>query len=137
MVSKRVFLDSSVLIALYNPLDSQHKKAKHLMKQLEQEKKKFILHPLVIIEVLTVTKKRATQEALMFCENELWDEEKFFVDEVGVSFEKDNIAIQLFNQKNKLSFLDSLFCSYAVENDLELLTFDRELEKIYKRQRRN
>ena len=136
-MAKNSFLDSSVLIGFFNPLDVHHKQAKIVLAELTKEASVFYIHPFVISESLSILKMRIDKEILKKCEQVLLNDEHFTILEDFFSFEHDASIWEYFNGKNNLSFVDAAILDYCLENGYELITFDKELEKIYKKQKEN
>ncbi len=131
-----LLIDSSVLIALFYPEDSQHKKAEAIYHKLLKYKRYFTLHPLVFLETLTVLKKRVDRTSLLLSEKILCNSEIFIHVEDNLNSYQlivaKSVTIEIFNNQNDLSFIDSRLIEYCLKNELDLLTFDKNLEKIYK-----
>ena len=139
MDRNRLLLDSSVLIAFLNQRDSQHKKAEALYERIKGKNKQLILHPLVAIETLTVLKMRLDREALLFIENQiLFNQEIFsYEDHAVLSIESNSESFILFNEKNDLSFIDCELITYCLDKNIELVTFDQALQKLFRKRMGN
>lgn len=137
MGSKSLLIDSSVIIAFFNLGDSLHKKAKIFFDSRKDERKNLLLHPLVFSESLSILKMKTSLQVLRDSRDALLDRESFLPIESISIFSFEGGAWGYFNAKNNLSFVDAAVLDYCLENGSELITFDKELDKIYKRQRRN
>ena len=137
MVSRKILLDSSVVIAFYNIKDIQYKKALKEVQSLAGKNVVLHLHPLIILETLTVLKQKIGKEGVLECEKDFLDANLYVWDKVSLTLHETDSWRKIFYEKNTLSVIDAMLLRYAIENDLELVTFDKELEKVYKRERRN
>lgn len=135
MNNQKCLLDSCVLIALFNPLDTQHKKAENLISELGQQNTLFILHPLVIIETLSVLKIKINTETLIFCENELLNEEKFKLAKDKIIISQKSDFLRLFNDYRSLSLVDCILINACTQQNIQLLTFDQKLNKVYQKEK--
>ena len=123
-----IILDSNIWVAFFNKSDSQHQKAKKVMRETDGE---ITVTEYVILEVCSVLLVRAGKQAA----------DKF----LEITFDNDDIAILLsdgdffekvinFFQENsnkKLSFVDvSLLC---LSKSHQVVTFDKELLKELKK----
>ena len=61
-VSEKVFVDSNYIIALFNPTDSNHKRAKVIAKKLEEQQTKLVLSNFIFLETVTVLSQRRGKE---------------------------------------------------------------------------
>lgn len=120
-------LDSSVIIALFRKSELLHKKAVELFMQDEN----YLIPDDVLAEVLTVLKIRENFETAQKCANFLLNVEDIEIRETESEiFQK---ALDFFlNNKNRLSFIDTLILVLSREKELEVATFDKDLAKLLK-----
>lgn len=131
-VNKVVF-DSSVLVAYFNPNDTQTEKAVSLIKKLKKENKKFVLHPLIVIETLSVLKLKVEKEALLICQEILFNPEIFEIENININLVPNDFSFLLFNKIRTLSLIDAVIIDYCLGNNFELLTFDKTMGKEYQK----
>lgn len=133
MVGKRILLDSSVLVAYFNLNDNQTNKAVSLIKKFKKKNQKFILHPLIVIETLSVLKLKVKKEALIFCQKILFNPEIFETKEEDLILDVNGFSFSLFNKIKTLSLVDAIIIDYCLNNNFELLTFDKVMEQEYRK----
>jgi len=129
MVKPKVLLDSSVLIAFFNPKDSQHKKGVKAFKNLEEQEALLYLHPLVVVETLTVLKQRINIILLKEIESIIFNREIFERVEFDLNIRQNSQLIETFNKVKNISVVDAVLLMVSRELRLELLTFDFQLAK--------
>ena len=129
---KRYLVDSSVIVALYYSDDNQHTKAIELIKKLIPEKSSFFVHPLVFVESLTVLKKVLNRQGLESVKNDLLNPIIFDVFPNKYDPRVNRETCDYFLQENKISFTDAELLAVANNNLLTLLTFDKELIRLYR-----
>lgn len=122
-----IIIDSSVWISLFNPLDSNHDRAKKIFEGLNSEH--IVIFDYIFTESMTVFRNKVSDEFCVKFEQLLhyWDISVFFTDHVLV-----RLATEYFFQFKKLSFTDCLSLASAKLNDYEIATFDEELKKASK-----
>lgn len=133
MTFKKVVLDTSILVAYFNPNDIQANKAVCLIKKFKREKRKIVLHPLIAIETLSVLKLKVEKRALIFCQEILFNPEIFEMKEIDLNLSVDAFYFSLFNKVKNLSLIDSIIIEYCLTNNFELFTFDKAMEREYQR----
>lgn len=119
-------IDSSILLALRRSHDSQHEKAKMLIKSIDQ----CILLDIVVNETLTVLKQKESLEVSQQCYNLMTGSIFFQWEYVSRQLSQQSINYMM-TTANKLSFVDSALLIYARQNNIQLLTFDQELIRVY------
>ena len=122
-----IIIDSSVWISFFNPLDSNHDKAKKMFKGLNTEH--IVIFDYIYTESMTVFRNKASDEFCIKFEQLLhyWDISVFFTDHSLV-----RLAAEYFFQFKKLSFTDCLILASAKVNNYEIATFDTALQKAAK-----
>ena len=124
-----VLLDSSVWIAYFNVNDRCHNAAIDILLELKNHS---ALSEHAYEEVLNVLRIKFKNYG---CANFV----KFLDDhEVEIVMSDEHIlsvANSFFFEHKKLSFSDSLILATAILNDLKLVTFDKEMEKVYSKLR--
>lgn len=120
-----IIIDTSVWISFFNPLDSNHEKAKEIFSDLNTDG--VLLFDYIYTESMTVFRNKVSDE---YCTHFT----QFFSDwEISISF-TDRVVIRLatdyFFQFKKLSFTDCLLLASAKVNDYDIATFDHDLKKV-------
>lgn len=122
-------IDSNVLIGLFLPGDRLRKRSYEVMNKLEKEKIKIFIHPLVLIETLSILKYRNGLELAVEAKKMIL---KSFVTDrnLGIMSEK---AEKIFDKYEKVGLIDTMLIDYCLTNKLELITFDNEMNEIWKK----
>lgn len=121
-------IDSSVWVALFLSLDTNHEKAVSIFEEMGNEK--IFLPYCVINEVATVLVykgwKAVSNNFLSFIKGN----EDIFI-------ENDNIFPEIYffeSLDSKISFTDSAVIHIACEHGLNLITFDKQMARLFKKQ---
>lgn len=121
-----IIIDSSVWVALMNPKDISHEKAKEIIAKIHYSEVQIFDH--VYGEILTVLRNKFSDS---FCGKFV----KFFRDtKKKISLTDEEIfsfANYIFFQFKKLSFIDCLILSSAKINKTKIITFDIALQKAW------
>ncbi len=123
-----IILDSNVWVAFFNKSDSQHQKAKKVLKEITG---KITATEYVILEVCSVLLVRAGKQAANKFLEIVFDN-----DDIEILLSDDGFfekVINFFQENNnkKLSFVDvSLLC---LSKSHQIITFDKELLKELKK----
>lgn len=121
----QVILDSSVVIAYFRKNELDHKRAEEIFSKNEI----LIIPDVVLIEVLTIIKmkegyERAGQvvDFLLNCEGIMIvpTDEDIFMSAIG----------HFISHDNHLSLVDTQLFKFAKEEQISLITFDKELAKL-------
>lgn len=128
MVYKQYLIDSSVLIAFFNELDSCHQKAVKLITEINKKPNILHVHVLVLMETLTVLKQKVAFDEFSQYSKTLMNQEAFTLIN-GFFYYEDMPFNKIFFKKNKLSFIDSFLIDYSKSQKLPLLTFDQAIIK--------
>jgi len=135
MVQSRIFADSNFFVALFNPADSQHQKARTVSNQLSKDNS-IVISNYIFIEVTTVLSQRVNREVSILAG-------KYLINTVEIEIIYINTTLhehswQIFQQikKKNMGLIDaSILATMATEGITELLTFDTEdffpLQKQY------
>lgn len=129
---KQVFLDSNIWIGLYNKDDSLHSKAKQIISELDNRKAQVIVTNFIVQETFTVLSKKMGQNSAVAFYEMISNNEyvlQMDIDKVFMQKIVDFIARKKFNKS--LGFIDYSNLFLAHEFDLELVTFDETLLKVY------
>lgn len=121
-----IILDTAVWVALFKRDDTCHELANKLLKGIRYEDLWVFEH--TYSETLTVLRSKISEKAC-------WVFKKFFETfkiEIIISDEKIfTLANGYFFLYKNLSFTDSLILASAILNNLQLITFDKELQKAW------
>ena len=122
-------IDSNVLVGLFLPGDRLNNRAFEVMNELEKEKKKLFVHPLVLIETLSILKYRNSLKLAIEAKKIIL---KSFVTDrnLGIISEK---AEKIFERYEKMGLVDTILIDYCLTNKLELITFDKEMDKLWRK----
>ena len=125
--SKNFLLDSSFLVSLWLPDDSNHENAARLF--LEISTGTLLVHPYVIQEVITLlTYKRKTKEVETFLRF-VSESRNIIILPVHIKNE-----IEVFKKyKQKMSFTDVVLVGVANMLGVELVTFDKQMLRLFKK----
>ena len=135
-MENRLLVDSCAWIALYDKNDKQHSKAVKLFGELSKKQSKIVLHSLVLVEMLSILK---------YHKHDLKDIENIRLSVTGAGnidlaktdvFDLDLKMWRLFESKNKLGLVDTVLLDYCLKNKIVLATFDKELEEIWNKLKR-
>jgi len=135
MRKNKILLDSSFLIAFFNPKDTLTEKAVKIMQNRGQEDIELVIHPLVIIETLTVLKMKTNLDDMRKYGNVLFGGIFTVINSFDLDYKKGR-WLSIFNRNNGLSVVDCILLDYSLKNKIELLTFDEKLKKEYKANRK-
>jgi len=122
-----IIFDSCIWIALLNSEDSCHEQALEIFE--EYKNKRILLPDFVYIEVLNLLKRKTSME---ICKNFLQTVMKMGIDPLSSGREELTSASGIFFNKNRLSFTDCLLIAMSKLRNMMLITFDRELSRIWK-----
>lgn len=125
MVFDRFVVDSSVFVAFYWALDSQHEDALRVMEGLAGNT--LIVHPYVIQEVTTVLTHRLGLPVAKKFLNDISTSK-----DVRLAYADIKADIDAFTILNaRISFTDIALIALAKKEDAKLVTFDRQMLSLY------
>jgi len=129
-MGENYLLDSNVLYALYLDEDRLHSRAVKKISELTKKKKiKLLIHPLVLIEILSLIKYRSGIESVLLVMKELDDITKYFKIEEPIIITTE--TYKLFKKYPKIGIIDASLIYYCLKNKINLVTFDIEMDKIW------
>ena len=117
--------DTSWLIALFNPEDSHHKEA---LRQLEELNSPPSMSSLVLAELL-VDFESSDSGSVSGTLSQL---QKSFAAITAVSWEIAVRAAEI-RSKQKVTLADAIVIATSLEEESELLTFDKSMKAVYER----
>ncbi len=124
--NNRIVVDSNYFIALYNPNDALHEKAKEYASGLEREAVSLVVPNLVFSEIMTVLAQRRGREVAVAAGTYLRADAK--VSLLHISEEVERSAWEIFQEvtRKDTSFVDcAIIAAMRAEGVSRLLTFDK------------
>jgi len=130
-MDKKYLLDSNVIYALYLDDDRLHSKAREKLEKLSKKKAKLLLHPLVLIEILSLIKYRAGLESVKAVMTDFDNVKKYLkIDEpIILSLE----TYKIFEKYPKIGVVDAGLIDYCLKNKVNLVTFDKEMDEVWRK----
>jgi predicted nucleic acid-binding protein len=129
-MDENYLLDSNILYALYVDEDRLHSKAVKKIFELSKKKKsKLLIHPLVLIEILSLVKYRNGIESALLVINDLSKINKYLKIEEPIIFTTE--IYKIFEKYPRIGLIDASLINYCLKNKINLVTFDKEMEKIW------
>lgn len=122
-----LLIDSNFVIALYNPVDNLHRKAKQISERLKSMRYKMYISEYIFLEIVTVLSQRGGREIAIQAGKDLLREKDFVF--IQINEELHKITWQIFQEikKKDISFVDcSILAAMRFFNIKKLLTFDKE-----------
>ncbi len=119
-------VDTNILVRyLVGDVVSQQKQAENWFKEAEKGKRKCIIHPIVIAETVFVLESFYKKNR-----EDIANAMEVFLSQKWLQVEQRDVLINLwpFYRKN-LHFVDSFLLSYQHTYDVEVLTFDKQINK--------
>lgn len=130
MESKTFVVDSSVFIARYDELDTNHDNATLILRELSQAL--LIIHPYVVQEVVTVlTYKFGAAAGKQFIDD-IRRSENILIPAVDINTDMEYFR----SHSKKISFTDSSLINLSESLNASLLTFDKQMTRIAKNKRK-
>lgn len=130
--SCRITIDSNVLLAVFLPQDRLKETAIKELKGIKKKEPEIIIHPLVLIETLSLLKYRGGIGLAMEAEREM--AENFQLINEAIIINKK--AKKYFQSLPKIGLIDAMLIDWAIKNRCKLLTLDKEMEAAYLRLKR-
>lgn len=131
MESNYILVDSSILVAFYNPKDSQHTAAVSLIEKLEKKSVRLVLHSLVVIESLTILRMRADKDKYHICEHHMLLSGSYNLIYIPYLPFPQSTAFRIFHENKDISLIDATLLDYCRREKKELLTFDKKMQAVY------
>lgn len=131
-MDENYLLDTNVLYALYLDNDRLHSKAVEKILELSKIKKsKILLHPLVLIEILSLIKYRSGVESVSLVMKDFDDVRKYLkIDEPIILTKK---TYKIFEKYPRIGLIDASLIDYCVKNKVNLVTFDKEMDEVWRK----
>ena len=131
-VSKRIVVDSNFFIGLFNPVDTNHKRAVDLAKKLEAQQSRLVLSTFIFLETVTVLAQRRGKSVAREVGTLLRTDP--FVTIMVVDEVLNDTTWRIFHnvEDKNISFVDcSIITLMQAENISTLLTFDTDFNKLH------
>jgi len=129
--NKKRLIDSSVVMALFNEEDRQHKKAIEVFKTIKSDKLEVKICCITIVELVSLMKYRKINKWQKYCEK-LVDGSLFYVDN-AYFMDRNDLAWKLTQQEENIGMVDAIEIEHCLQNGEELITFDKNQEEVYKK----
>lgn len=123
--NKKYLVDSSVIMALFNDEDRQHKKAVELLGKINGVVK---ICGLTIVELVTLMKYRKIKYWKKYAEK-LVDGSLFLVDN-SYTFDRSGLAWELVQKEDEIGMIDAVEIEHCLTEGEELLTFDKKQQEV-------
>ncbi len=124
MESKHCIIDSSVFVAFYREVDSQHEDAMRIMQEISGLT--LIVHPYVIQETATVLTYGCGAVVAKQFLSDIGNASNIIIPAIDIQHD-----MRLFMASGaKLSFTDVALIGLAKEMDTILVTFDKQMLKL-------
>lgn len=136
MEQSRIFVDSNFFVALFNPEDSQHQKAKTISAKFPKSDFSFIISNYIFLEITTVLSQRIGREVSILTGKYLLDTAEIEIIHINTILHERSWQIFQQIKKKDMGLIDaSNLAIMATEEVRDLLTFDFEdfapLQKQY------
>lgn len=128
--NRRYLIDSSVIMALFNEEDRQHNKATEVFKRIKKEKRGIKISCLTVMEIVSLMKYRNFNGWQKYSEK-LVNGSMFFMDN-AYFFDQNDLSWDLVLKKEKIGMIDAIEIEHCLQNNEELLTFDKAQEKVWR-----
>lgn len=125
-----VFVDTNVLVSLYNRKDSLHKKALIVFKSLSSIKAKLIISNYVLLEVYTILSQKAGKKNAIEFGKLVRKEKPLIIKWVEEKYDEKIWEIFQEVKDKNVSYVDCSVVTQVVSGDYELCTFDQKLQKL-------
>ncbi len=122
----QIIVDSNYFIALYNPNDALHERAKKYADSLEREAASLVVPNLVFSEIVTVLTQQRGREVAVATGQYLRNDSKISLFHMSEDVEKS--AWEIFQEvtRKDTSFVDcAIVAAMRAEGIAHLLTFDK------------
>ena len=125
-----IFLDTNVLVALYNRKDLLHKKAVKIFKTVSQKKNRLVISNYVLLEIYTILSQKGGKKKAIEFGKIVRNQKPFLIKQItGDLEEKTWQAFAKIKDKN-LSFVDCSIIALVVSHNYQLATFDKKIIKL-------
>ena len=120
----KVFIDSNYFIALYNPADTLHEKAKQIARQLLKDNPHTVISNFVFLETVTVLSQKLGKNYPRAAGEKLLQSSSFIV--IDNQLQQKSWEIFQKTERKNISFVDcSTLAVMEFENITSLVSFDK------------
>jgi len=131
-MEKNYLLDTNILFAIYTENDRLNARAREIIGEISKNKNiKLLLHPLVLVETLSLLKYQSGIEGEKIVRKELFDPKKYLILEETIGL--DTRTIKTFEKEPEIGIIDTILIQYCLDKKIELVTLDREMENVWKK----
>lgn len=131
-MGENYLLDSNVLYALYLDDDRLHTEAiKKILEISKNKNSNLLIHPLVLIEILSLIKYRSGTKKAVFVIEDLNNIKKYLKIDEPIILTTE--IYKLFKKYPKIGLIDASLINYCLKNKINLVTFDKEMNVIWKK----
>lgn len=127
-----VFLDTNVLVALYNKKDLLHKRALKVFKILSAQKARLVISNYVLLEIYTILSQRAGKRKAIEFGRMVRSKKPFLIKRITEELEEKTWEIFKKIKDKNLSFVDCSVIAVVLQEDCQLLSFDKKIIKLKK-----
>lgn len=130
-----IFVDSNILIALFNHEDALHGSVQKLWKDIEREYS-FVISNFVFLETVTVLSQRRNKAVAQEAGREILRNPAFRHIHVDENLQEESWRIFQETENKNVSFVDCSTIALMQFKDIsKLLTFDKEFKTLQKHYR--
>ncbi len=135
--NERVFVDSNYFIALFNPFDNLHLKARKITEELVREKIPLVISNFIFLETATILSQKRGKEIAIEVGNYFFSNLTIEIVHIDESLQESSWKIFQEIKNKNMSFVDcSNIAVIKAEGISKLLTFDIEdFKKLQKKYR--
>ena len=130
MAHKQLLIDSNIWIGAFLSTDTNHGRARALLKHATSHGYELVSHKLIVLEVLTVLKIRKHPEFRRIAQS-FFDIQLTMLDETPLAF--SDAFMTFFLSLPHLSVVDAFLLHLAKQQGYHLATFDKDLAKASKK----
>jgi len=127
MNSTPLLLDANVLVSLYNRRDSLHRKAVTLFQSLAKLKVQLVVSNYILLETYTIIAQRSGKRQALEFGIFVRTKKPFLIKHISENLDEETWEIFTKIKDKNISFVDSSIIAIALQEDLELATFDRKI----------
>lgn len=136
MAQSRIFVDSNFFVALFNPEDSQHRKARTISNQFPKNNFTFVISNYIFLEITTVLSQRVGRGVSILTGKYLINTSEIEIIHINSTLHERSWQIFQQIKRKNMGFIDASNLTIMTTEEIhELLTFDVEdfapLQKQY------
>lgn len=127
-----VFLDTNILVALYNREDTLHQKAVNIFQELAKRKAKLVVSNYVLLEIFTILSQKAGKKKAIEFGKMIKDQKPFLIKRINEDLEEKTWNVFEKVKDKNLSYVDCSIITVILGGDYQLVTFDQKILKLQK-----